>query len=50
MEAFSWKKSQKDAIKKLKKRIEIFNRTGESTQKKDCEHKLERMKRDANVV
>ncbi len=49
-EAFGWKKSQKDAIKKLKKRIEIFDKCGESTQSKDSKFRLERMKRNANVV
>ncbi len=48
--AFSWKHAQVDAIKNLKIRITVFDKTGESTQSKDSKFKLERMKRNADVV
>ncbi len=50
VKAFSWKSDQRNSIKKLKKRIEIFDKTGESTQSKDSKFRLERMKRNANVL
>ncbi len=48
--AFSWKHAQKEAIKKLKKRIEIYDRAGAGTASKDAKFMLERMKRYADVV
>ncbi len=46
MEAFSWKKAEKDAIKKLVYRKQIYVKLGQMLEAKDIERRIERVRKN----